>query len=64
MILEKYIDQGILFERILQASKRTPITFDDGVMRVNNHEFGVKGLAYTLEVFESGLEEAYAEEGA
>ncbi len=58
MLLEKYIDMGVLFERLLQKSKSCPIKFDNGVIKVGDTIFGDYNCEYSFAVIEKALKEA------
>jgi len=65
MLLEEYIDKGILFKELLQASKRTPILLDGGIIRVGKVEctdffaFGCDGQDYTEATILDAISKAY-----
>ena len=60
MILEEYIDKGILLSQILDASRRTPITFDNGEILVNGERFGTGICNLFLDDIQKAIDAAYA----
>lgn len=62
MILEDYIDKGILMERLLSASSRVSITFANGLVKVQttNGEavFGIENCPVTMDALERAIEVA------
>ena len=59
MYLEKYIDQGIMMERIFALSKHIPITLDNGMILVGNARLGMRDTLYTIALFEDALDAGY-----
>jgi len=61
MLLENYVDKGILFSQILEASKRTPITFDDGNIRVEGCDYvlGTNSIEVTYDLILEAISKAY-----
>ena len=67
-MLEKYVDLGILFERMLEASKHSALTFHDGEIHISRgarfdptKAIGTKGTDYTLDILELACRSAYEE---
>jgi len=56
MLLEEYLDKGILFEMVLKKSKIVPITFNNGQIIIRDVVLGVEGCDYTFDLIERALE--------
>jgi len=62
MDLGWYIDRGIMLQALEGASKRTPITLDNGVIKVGSRKIGTYGVDYTIDCYDEVVKEAYKEE--
>lgn len=65
MLLEHYIDQGILMQQLFRASQNSTITFADGMVRVtkkNGTYSEFKGVM-TLVNIETAIEMVEGEQG-
>ena len=62
MLLEEYIDKGIILTQLLAAAKRTPITLDNGQVIINGKSFGAEGGEIAIDLMLAAIEEAFSKE--
>lgn len=58
-MLERYIETGFLFDRLLHVARVIPITFDRDTIIIGDVRMGVMGYPLSLETIEGALDTAY-----
>lgn len=63
MLLEEYVDKGILFKQLLRlAEQGVEFKISKGIIEVNGFTIGTKGCDYAYDTIERALSIAWSKE--